>query len=369
MKKVITVIVISVFTIFTIFAIRSQANKEIEGEDDGYVEIHSLKNWPWRGITIVTHSNIEDVTEEAIGHLANDGVNFVRLRLSIREGKYPIEWSLAKKKSKVFQDASQIINWCNDNGIVVLISHSSFPIEKSLGIKQTDAAFWGNKKLLNNSIVFAKEIVQNFDHFDNVIGYEFFAEPVISENKTSKVPKNWNTHFSNLLSVIREVSNKYVVYTPGPWGGPKGYHAMERPILDDKILYNFHFYQPHKYTHQKIKGKQETYNYPDFIGLRNINKKFIENQVEIAANWAQQNKVPMFVGEFSVTDKAPDKIAYLTDLLETLEKNELSYAYFSFNGWKGWSYPFESYSDTLKNEHPTLTLLKEYWSKNKDNVD
>lgn len=366
MKKVITVIVIIVFAIFAIW---SQPIKEIEDEDDGYVEIHSLKNWPWRGITIVTHSNIEDVTEEAIGLLANDGLNFVRLRLSIRDGKYPIEWSIAKKKSKVFQDVNRIVSWCNKNDIVVLLSHSDFPIDNSLGIKQKDAAFWNDKKLLDNSVIFAKEIVQNFDHLDNVIGYEFFAEPVISENKTSKVPKNWNKHFSNLLSVIREVSDKYLVYTPGPWGGPKGYAAMEMPISDDKILYNFHFYQPHKYTHQKIRGRQETYNYPDFIGLRNINKKFIENQVEFASSWAQHNKVPMFVGEFSVIDKAPDKIAYLRDLLETLEKNELSYAYFSFNGWKGWSYPFESYSDTLKNENPTLMLLKEYWSKNEYNVD
>jgi len=276
MKKVTTVIVISFFAILSICGLK---NKRIEGESNTIIEEHSIKKWPWRGITIVTSSEVEAVTEKVIKQLANDGANFVRLRLSIRKGDYPIEWSLAKKKSKVFQDASQIINWCNDNGIVVLISHSDFPIEKSLGIKQTDAAFWGNKKLLNNSIVLAKEIAQNFDHFDNVIGYEFFAESVISENKTSKVPENWNTHFSNLLSVIREVSNKYVVYTPGPGGGPKGYDAMERPILDDKILYNFHFYRPHKYTHQKIKGRQETYNYPDFIGLRNINKKFIENQV------------------------------------------------------------------------------------------
>ena len=291
------------------------------------------------------------------------------MRLSIREGEYPIEWSLAKKKSKVFRDVNRIISWCNGYGIVVLLSHSDFPIEKSLGIKQKDIAFWSDKKLLNNSILFAKEIVQYFDRFNNVVGYEFFAEPVISENKRARVPENWNMHFSKMLSVIREVSNKYVVYTPGPWGGPKGYDAMKLPIPDDKILYNFHFYQPHKYTHQKIKGKQETYNYPDFIGLRNINKKFIENQVESAANWAQQNEVPMFVGEFSAVDKAPDKIAYLTDLIETLEKNELSYAYFSFNGWKGRSYPFESYSDTLKNENPTLTLLKKYWSKNEYNVD
>ena len=159
-----------------------------------------------------------------------------------------------------------------------------------------------------------------------------------------------------------------MLYTPGPWGGPAGYQTFSAAIPDDKIIYNFHFYQPHKYTHQGTKNNKKKYNYPGLINGKFINKKYLERELSYATQWAKKNKKLLFVGEFSVSSKAPNKEKYLIDLMDLFEKNNLSYAYFSFNGWIGWSYPFEDYTSNNQNKNSSLIVLSKYWSQNNTNV-
>ncbi len=322
-----------------------------------------LKNWPLRGVTVVSHKNFDKI-QKTVDSLSKLNINFVRLRLSIRKSNFQKNFTLDQKINSVFSKAKNFIEMCSKKKLLVLISHSDFPIDNSYNFDQKSIKFWNNQFLLNESIDFIRKTVIEFDHFENLIGYEFFAEPVVlSKFFNATVPKNWNKHFLAILKLIRSKSKKYVVYTPGPWGGPTGYLKMKNPINDNKILYNFHFYQPHSYTHQLIKKNKNSYSYPGYVKHRFVDKKFLKKQVEMATNWSNKNNVPLFVGEFSVNQKAPDKLKYLTDVINIFEEKKLSYCYFSFNGFQGWSYPFNEKSNGKK----ILDLLKFHWTKNKLN--
>ena len=320
-----------------------------------------LKNWPLRGITVVTHRNFDEISGEMIDSLSNLKINFVRLRLSIRRLNSTKNFTLDEKINSVFSKAKKFIEMCSQKNIFVIISHSDFPNDQFYDFDQTSIKFWGNEFLLKKSIDFINRVVIEFDHFENLIGYEFFAEPVVrGKFLKSRVPQNWNNHFLNILKTIRNKSTKYVVYTPGPWGDPKGYQYMKNPINDRRILYNFHFYQPNLYTHQLIKKNKNSYSYPGYVKYRYIDKNFLKKRIEIASNWANKYNVPLFIGEFSVNQKAPDKLKYLKDVINIFEEKKLSYCYANFNGYEGWSYPFSAKS----NEKKILDLLKSYWDKN-----
>lgn len=330
--------------------------------------------WPWRGITIVSHTVRKEVTEKAIKDLAHKGVNLIRLRLSIRKFAEKNKISPEESMESTFLWAEQIVLWSTENNIKVLISVPDFPFDPQKSYKQTSSKFWDSENDLSQSLENIKTVVQRFNSFENVVAYEFIAEPVIKGSFKPRRPLNWNIFFTRIIKTVRETSDKYILYTPGPGGSPNGYASMGEKFQDNRVIYNFHFYRPHKYTHQGVGKYREEYIYPGRIGLTYWNKDKLRDEVNVALKWAKENKVNyIFAGEFSVVRNAEGRNRYLADLLSVFEEKNISWAYFCFNGWKGWSYPFEHFDlgkkeksdirfNAKKNE--TEMLLEEFWKKN-----
>ena len=335
---------ILVLTIFSLtFCAVNNNEKEYLDKEKKIQQINSKDelSWPWRGITLISHSDYERVTENSIEELGKNGVNLIRLRISFR--KYQELNKVSKEESwkKNIEWSKKIISFCASNNIVVLISHSDFPLDADEKNENHTKEFWENPKALNQSILDINKITKTFDTIKGVVAYEFFSEPVVVVNNKSLKPITWDKHFKNILAKVRETSTKYLVYTPGPWADPKGYLKMGKPFQDQKIIYNFHFYQPHRYTHQGIK-KEGKYSYPGQIESKYWDKSEIEKEIDKVYNWSNKYNVKhVFVGEFSAVRWAKGKDQYLKDVIEILEKKKFSWVYFSFNGWKGWNYNFE----------------------------
>ena len=190
--------------------------------------------WPWRGITIVSHTDRERVTAKAIKDLAEKGVNLIRLRLSVRNFAEREKISVQESEKSTFIWAEKVIGWAEENNIEILISVTNFPIDPKVGYDQTNEKFWNSEADLLECLAHIEAIVKHFDAFENVAAYEFIAEPVARDGNKSKRPANWNTFFERILKTIRATSDKYVLYTPGPWGGPGGYADMENKWQDER---------------------------------------------------------------------------------------------------------------------------------------
>ncbi len=328
--------------------------------------------WPWRGITIVSHVDRDKVTETSIQNMAEKGINLIRLRLSVRKFARIEKLSAQKSTENTFVWAEKIIGWAEENNIKILISTTDFPINPKIEYNQTDKEFWNSETDLAECLKHIESTVKRFDGFNNVIAYEFIAEPVVRKGNKSERPSNWNTFFERIVKTIRKTSNKYILYTPGPWGGPGGYADMGEKWEDDRIIYNFHFYLPHRYTHQGIGKNQDQYEYPGRVRLKNWDKVELEKAVHVATDWGRKNNANyFFAGEFSVVRWAEGRDQYLEDVLSIFEDNDIAWAYFSFNGWQGWDYEMEPESnDTnsrlLKKEHQNSAteILGNFWGKN-----
>jgi len=346
---------------------KNQINKEKKQE---IIRTETPMNWPWRGITIVTHDARKRIDSLSISELKNKGVNFVRLRLSIRKYAKISGKNIESSKIEMFDRSDKIIKWCEKNQIAVLISHSDFPLDPDLNIKQMDREFWGNQDLLDEAIFFISDVVQYFDHWKNVVGYEFFAEPAEKKMiKGAKQPDIWRSYFDRIVKEVRVHSSKFLTYTPGPWGYPSNYNNMGEPIGDDRIIYNFHFYRPHKFTHQGSKKNVNNYTYPGIINSKYWDRDEILKEIKIPVDWCKNNGKLLFAGEFSSNARSElvGRNEYLEDVLGAFEEYEISYAYFSFNGWIGWDYNYVSQDNKImksKSKTKTLELLEKYWSLN-----
>lgn len=368
-------VVLSITILFLLMMAGCGSNKisEASSNEASMVETELL-NWPWRGITIVSHNEPHLITEKEISELASYGVNFIRLRLSIRK--------LADRNNLSVENAlAETISWtldklktCAAYNIDVLISHSDFPIDPTSELDQKSEDFWNNEQELRNSLKLIGKLVNAFDTCRAVKAYQFFAEPVIQKNNKSLSPEHWNDFFLEIKKEIRKVSNKYIVYSPGPWGKVIGYKDFGKPFDDPAIIYNFHFYEPHAYTHQMIKGRSKLYSYPGVINGSLWNKQRIKNRINIFEQWASENQVRYgLVGEFSAVRWAENHDEYISDVVAALENAGLGWAYFAYNSWPGWDYNLVhdgsmSYKaknlNVMRNESETLSILKKNWNIN-----
>ncbi|NJB72638.1 hypothetical protein GGR42_003129 [Saonia flava] len=326
-------------------------------------------NWPWRGINITSKDTI-GVNENRIKEVKDLGVNTIRIVIDARTFSINYDLDIEEGIDQNLIWCENIIKWCAKEGIVVIIESLDYTHNQEK-VNITSPEFWESEVALNEAINYIEELVIRLDKYENVVAYDFFSEPTaVSLDGVGVRPPNWYGFFDKLLQTVRNNSNKYVVFTPGAWGLPNGYHDFKTPIDDEKIIYGFHYYNPHTYTHQGINNWAGIFNYPDVINDKHWNENAIRNDIEYVSKWAKENDKLLYVGEFSVVRWAEGKEQYIEDVLNVFEENNISYTYWVLNEWVGWNMDYEPIekNSTILNKTPEKTktrqILENFWSKN-----
>jgi aryl-phospho-beta-D-glucosidase BglC (GH1 family) len=192
-------------------------------------------------------------------------------------------------------------------------------------------------------------------HGDDVI-FELLNEAVAPSTA------DWVRVAERLLAAIRDVDERrLVVMGSNLWNGPAQF--AELPKLDDpRIIYTFHFYEPHSFTHQGapwVKWAKDLPPQPypgEPVGLREAmgavdvqslaqaghlfrhwDKAGLAKMIEPVLAFQKEHQVPIFCGEFGVYLKAPrpDQLRWMEDFTAILKENQMGFTYWS---WRGMDY-------------------------------
>ena len=286
-----------------------------------------------QGISIVTHKNFFDLSEKDILKIKKAGYNSIRLRIS---SKKEIVRNINKSDSLLFKKCHELIKFSLDHNLSVLISVSDFPLFEEYN--QWDEEFWESEYFLKESLDYIAKIINEFDDYPNVYGYQFFAEPVIRKSKGNfSRPLNWFSHANSIVNLIRKYSEKYILIAPGPWGLIQGYKNT-KPFIENsfRVIYTFHFYEPQSYTHQDLQTVKKI-NYPGFIKFRFFNKNFIYKKIKYIHEWSKKYKFEVILTEYGCSKYAQNHKKYLKDLNEVLTEFNIPNYRFNYNGWDGFS--------------------------------
>jgi endoglucanase len=171
----------------------------------------------------------------------------------------------------------------------------------------------------------------------------------------------WYGVQAKLASAIREGAAQHTIIAAGArWSNDDELVFLE-PLRDADVIYNFHFYEPHLFTHQGatwsvyfwhfVKGlrypsspesaAQVAAALPDAVdrlavirfGQDHWDAARIDSEITQVADWARQRGVPLICNEFGVyRDYAPpaDREAWLHDVRSSLEQHGI--------GWTMWDY-------------------------------
>ena len=200
-----------------------------------------------------------------------------------------------------------------------------------------------------------------------VYAYDLLNEPVEGVVATGLL--NWRDLATEVTRAIRAIDpGKPVVFEPGPWGSPNGFDAIE-PLNVDRVVYSFHMYMPHRFTHQGVHGNPTGVPYPGVVNGEMWDKDRLREAIMPAIDFQREFNVQIYVGEFSAIRWAPDNGAYryLRDVIDLFEEQGWDWSYHAFREWPGWS--VEHGPDPRNNSpSPTRTdrqkLLWKWFAKN-----
>jgi aryl-phospho-beta-D-glucosidase BglC (GH1 family) len=202
---------------------------------------------------------------------------------------------------------------------------------------------------------FWRTLAKRYASYDHQrVFFEILNEPEMHD------PYRWYGVETKLAAAIRQAAPENTILAPGAsWDNDNDLLFLE-PLRDPNVIYVFHFYEPHIFTHQGATWGAfywrwlKDLHYPsdpknaaevaaavpeavhrlDVIryGQDHWDATRIEAEINQVADWAKQNGVPVVCNEFGVFRhaQAQDRNAWIRDTRLSLEHHNF--------GWAMWDY-------------------------------
>ncbi len=268
------------------------------------------------------------------------------------------------------------LNWCKKYhlGMVLDMHHAPGYRFQDLGTNTLFEESSQQKRFIDIWRFLAKRYVKERDH----IAFEILNE--IVEPDSSR----WNRLMLECVKAIRQVDLERWIYIGGNnYNSPDELKNIAE-IEDDYIVYNFHFYNPFFFTHQKAgwsdsaKAYNRAVKYPgqyegieafvkknpsfDFMMEVNnlkLNKELLLKDLQSAIDFKDKKACPLYCGEFGVIALADldSRVRWHKDYVELLEAYDI--------GGAVWSYKEMDFEIYNKNRKPLSNELIDILTRKK----
>ncbi len=203
---------------------------------------------------------------------------------------------------------------------------------------------------------FWRALARHFSNTDpNLVYLEILNEPEVQDGY------RWMGIQAKVAAAIREGTPQHTIVATGHMFSSDPQLLFLEPLADPNVIYNFHFYDPHWFTHQGATWGVDTWTYlrdiPYPSTLDNIRPRLsqvpnaeqraelsrygadqwnaarIDNEIDQVAAWARQHHVNVICDEFGAFRKysnPEDRARWLHDVRTSLEKHDM--------GWTMWDY-------------------------------
>lgn len=185
--------------------------------------------------------------------------------------------------------------------------------------------------------------------------FEVLNEPEVQDRY------RWKGILERTAAAIRAVAPRHTIIAAGAnWSDIPDLVSMQ-PLADGNVIYNFHFYEPHEFTHQGAGWGEWWWRYthgitypadesqmsailpqaPDAVSRYALKQYWLDHWdahrmqllMDEAAAWAKSNNVPLTCNEFGAYREhmdAASRMRWLHDVRAALEHDGI--------GWTMWDY-------------------------------
>lgn len=201
-------------------------------------------------ITIGDMEHFEEyITEKDIAYISSLGMDHVRLGFD----QIVLEESPYTYREKILCILQEFVSWCKKYNLRPILN-----MHKAIGNYcdiLEESGLMQNKELQDRFIDVWLKLEKIFSD-DNTVIFELLNEVV------SATADEWNYVAEKTINAIRNVNKDRLIIVGGiEWNNPPGLDYLK--VYDDKnIIYTFHCYAPHEFTHQQgvLQAEQLYYN-------------------------------------------------------------------------------------------------------------
>ncbi len=291
------------------------------------------------------------ITEEDIATIASYGLDHVRV---------PIDYDVFMKETKG-QDVvneegmsriEDCIQWCKNHGLnMVLDLHKAKGYMFDTQAVPDADAFFKDPILWEAFYETWEMLAERFGKHNKMLAFEILNE-VVNPDYESK----WNEIATETIKRIRRTApDSYILVGGVNYNSVLKVSGISVPY-DEKIVYNFHCYEPMCFTHQNAHWMDEMkgfkMNYPEPLDVlraktEEINKckvgsvfdkcldgegKFFDKLFAQAVEFAKEKNVPLYCGEYGVIDQAPvdGTLCWVKEIHEAFEKYGIGRALWNY---------------------------------------
>ncbi len=302
---------------------------------NGYKKGVNLGGWLSQCVHTEEHYDTF-IGAEDIKRIASWGVDHVRL---------PIDYNLIENddgsvKESGYSYIDNAVKWCRENNLNIIIDlhkTAGFSFDKG----ENESGFFESETLQERFYKLWERLAERYAVSDNTVSFE-----LLNEVTEQSYAGTWNRIIRRCISGIRKSAPDTIILVGGYWqNSPDAVPELDVPY-DDKVVYNFHCYDPLEFTHQGaywVEGMK-----PDFrmsFDESGVTPEFFMKRFERAAEAAEKNGTVLYCGEYGVIDLASpeDTLKWFKAINEAFEKMGISRA--------AWSYKkmdFGLYDERLK---------------------
>lgn len=285
---------------------------------------HGVNLGGWLSQSNYEKEHLENfITEADIARIAGWGLDHVRL---------PFDYNvILDRDSKVSADAfgylDRCVEWCEKHGLNIILDLHKTP-GFSFDAGERESGFFESAEYQDIFVAMWSEIAKHYaDKADHV------AFELLNEITEMKYAATWNGIAARTIREIQKYAPDTYILVGGIFNNSIfGLTLLDKPD-SDRIVFNFHYYDPLVFTHQKAPwvdkmrddceidypdtkavyreksleyaGKNFAEAFDDFSGDK-VDVSFVEWQISAAAEVAEKMNVPVYCGEYGVIDRVPD---------------------------------------------------------------
>lgn len=255
-----------------------------------------------------------------------------------------------------YRHLEDCLAWCKKYGLKMIIDVHEVYGYSFDPLKDMDREkFFYDEALQARFYRLWKTIATRFGKESDTVAFELLNEVVLKE-----VYKAWNGVAKKAVEHIRAIApDTYIVIGGVNYNNVTSVALLDAPY-DDKIVYNFHCYDPLIFTHQKAYWVENMT--PDFelaypVSLEELREKskrfakecttaiynerltsvgpqFFEELFSEALEVAEKYNVPLYCGEYGVIELAPkeDTKRWLADIHSVFDKYGIGRAVWNYKG-------------------------------------